>query len=471
MEHDGREEYGTTVQGVEYHPPQEATRSRDGEGAPSTLWPRHTARPANRDGVQETMVVGKRVDWFTAAFKVDLDPSMIHRMHEEAAKWGRVAVDVGALTFEAKRMQTGNRLLLRNDDVALVIDPEGPERWTLQVDFSGSVMARRTVDEAVHIARTVAAAFGAVQGERVRRVDLCVDVGGFDVGSLCAENWIKPGRARLEQAEMADVEKPCGLPELRQYHRGQRLTGFTICPGNSLSAVVYDKREELSSQRPEKRDFEEGQWKANGWDGQMPVGRVEFRFRTDALHEMGCRDGLDAFRKKLDAMWQYAARIWVRCVLPFTASRLSRCTLHPAWSTVQKVKFVHAAMPVSRYRLRAGVSVGHALGAVLSLVGSSGRLAKRVEMVGDVGEVLQGYDAAALLGQQKAEALVFSRLKSAFARAADEIARELVEGLGPDKAAGFVLEREDATRARFDSFPGSVLRPARSWHQPRQRAA
>ena len=465
------------ARGVEYHPPQEASRLSGGEGAPPTL--QDSLDLHRLDGsslstlpheARGIFVVGRRCDWISAGFKVMLDEHLLGRMYAQCEQWGRVAIHVDQVPFEARKMQSGKRLLLRNDDVAVVIDPEGAEGWTVQVDCPGSFMASHELDRAVDICRRIARGLGQVCGERLRRLDLCADIAGFVLGDVSAQNWVKPARARLERAEVGDVEKPWALPELRQYHRGERLTGFTICPGNALSAVIYDKREELETQRRPKKDYEEGIWRGNGWTDQA-VTRVEFRFRSEALHELGCRDGLDRFRTKLDALWSYCSRMWLRLVLPWTASRLSRCALHPAWEVVRAVKFVHHVSPASRLRVRKGVSAGHALGAVLSLVGAVDHLARPVQVECSNGEVLRGADAAFRLSAVEASKLLQRRVRSVFARAAEVVTRELTEVLGEHKSAAFVLEREESTRARFGTFAASTMRPAESWWQPRLRRA
>jgi hypothetical protein len=464
--------------GVEYHPPQETRQVRGGEGAPPgerslsvrvqgghlrPLPPAHRASPH--------VVVGKRVDWLSAAFRVSLDEQLVEDVTREAMAWGRVAVTLGGIAFEAKKMRTGKRLLFRNGDVGIVVDPEGPEGWTVQVDCPGEFMARTSMERAVEISRHLAASLGEVVGERARRLDLCADVAGLDIRDVDIDGWVKPSRARVERASVEDVEKAWEYPELRQYHRGGRLTGYTICPGNPLSCVVYDKLEELATMRPDKLQAETSVWRANGWNGNAAVTRIEFRLRSEALHQLGCRDGLSRVLEKLDAIWGYCSRMWLRLVLPWTHSRIARCELHPAWEEIRKVTFVHAVSPALRIRLRGGVSAGHALGAVFSLVGAQHKMPQAMMHEGDLGEILEGQHLAEKETRASADVLVRQRVAALFGRAARVVSKTMVQALGPRQALAMLLEREGATRARFSSISSMMLSPPKKWYGRKRLAA
>lgn len=461
--------------GVEYHPPQDAGQLKGGEGAPPAegalvvmvegghlrpLPPVHDAGSFH--------VVGKRVDWLSAAFRVALDARLIEDVTREALAWGRVSVTLGDIVFEAKKMQTGKRLLFRNADVGVVVDPEGPEGWSVQVDCPGEFMARTTPARAVEIARHIASSLGEVVGERVRRLDLCADVAGLDIRDVDLDGWVKPSRARVERANASDVEKS---PELRQYHRGGRLTGYTICPGNPLSCVVYDKLEELSTMRPEKLAGESATWKQEGWNGKSPITRIEFRLRSEALHELGCRDGLTRFQEKLDSIWAYCTRMWLRLVLPWTHSRIARCEIHPAWEVLRKVTFVHGVGPAHRVRYRGGVSAGHALGAMFSLVGAEQKMPRDLEVQGDAGEMLSGQYLVETTTPEQAGEILKKRVTALFVRAARIVTGTMATSLGERQALAMILEREEATRARFSSIGSSMLGAPRKWYGRRRLAA
>lgn len=452
--------------GVEYHPPHEAKSAR-AVGAAVELraggdLPGLVANVAPSPPVQEAegrpgvglRVVGTRIDWLTFAFKVELSPVIMGELYDLVEDQARAAFTFAGCEWEVRKMRTGQRLLLRNADVAMVLDPQGPEEWTVQVDFTGAVMMRTDVDRAVEVARAVAAMLGKVKGQRVRRLDLCADVAGLDVAEVPADAFVKPSRARLERASVAALEKGFEHPDLKvRYRSDATVTGFTVCPGNVLSCVVYDKVEELRQQeRPDKREAEMATWRAHGWSGDEPVTRVEFRLRSEVLHELGARDGLDAFRAKLDAIWGYCARAWLRLVVPGTADRPSRCDVAPAWSVVRAVRFVHPDAPSERRRIRSGATAAQAFGAALSHVACEGKEPPPFEYVDErTGEVLRAGQALGMLDDDAVATTLTARVDGIFAAAAREVAADMVQRFGLRKALEFVLVREGAARARFSS--------------------
>lgn len=459
--------------GVEYHPPHEANRTRAvgaaarieaspgayGHAANVTTPPpsqdaaRH-ASPGTRAVAGAFRVVGTRIDWLTVAFKTVLSMPILGELYDAVEAQQRTAFTFAGCEWELRKMRSGQRLLLRNADAAVVLDPQGPEGWTVQVEFPGAVMMRTDVDRAVEIARSVAAMLGTVNGERVRRLDLCADVAGLDVSGIAPSAFVKPSRARLERANVSALEKSFEHPDLRvRYKANAQVTGFTVCPGNALSAVVYDKPGELRQhERPDKAVMEERTWRANGWDGEAPVTRVEFRLRSEVLHELGARDGLDAFRGKLDALWGYCARLWLRLVVPGTAERPSRCALDPAWATVRLVQFVHATPPGERVRIRGGASAAQAFGASLSHVAATDKQPPRYESLDETtGELRTVVETLAVMEDAQVADLVTARVSGIFEATARAVALDFVERLGLRGAAEFVLVREGAARARFSS--------------------
>ncbi len=472
--HEHEQLYGKTVRvldnrgqpGVEYHPPQEASGVRAAAARPwdtshLMVEPSKLSRETRllcagfgppAQGT-EPHLLACRVDWLTCAFKVELRPKLLQELEERLDVDGqeRVAVVIADLSFELKRMRTGKRMLARNADVAIVLDPDGPDGWNVQIDFTGGYLMRSTVDRAVQLARELVASLGPNHGERVRRLDLCADIGRWDIGEIKGENFVKPSRARLERATLAQVEKPMENPLMRQYRRGGIVTGFTVCPGNILSAVIYNKREELGL-HPEKRDAEEERWKEGGWDGESPVTRVEFRLRSEALHELNSRDGLDAFRLHLDELWHYCCNDWLRIVLPQPGARLGRCPIDPTWRAVRGVQFHHEPIPMPRFRLRGGASAAQTFGAVLSTLARDGLSPPLRDAINEeTGEVLTEPQQVAQLDDDGARELVRERVAGLFRVAGKVIADDILARRGVRPAALFVLYREAAARARFSS--------------------
>ena len=124
-----------------------------------------------------------------------------------------------------------------------------------------------------------------------------------------------------------------------------------------------------------------------------------------------------------------------------------------------------------RVRMRGGVTAAHALGAIFSLIGSEQRMPFPLRKEMDEGVML---DRAALaLDSAPSDALetVKRRVSSMFGRAARVVARALVEQLGPREAMAMLLEREDATRARFSGMGAVSLGPPGAWCSQKYRAA
>jgi hypothetical protein len=394
-------------------------------------------------------VVSHRVDWLTMAYKVTLNENVLRslvRDLEAAPDAQRCAVELGGDHFELKQMRSGARYLLRNADVAVVVDPKACEGWTVQVEHPGATMMRTEPERALEISRRLATALGSMHGERCRRLDLAADVAGFDVQAIDDQAWVKHSRAKLERA--ADVDKS-DSPVQRRFRRGTRVTGYSICPGNVVMGCIYDKREELTI-RSDKRAAEEARWTDGGWDGAAPVTRVEFRFRSEALNDLSARDGA-SFLPKLDALWQYATRWWLRLVDLATDTRVYRCKVTPEWQVVQALKFRHEASPAIRRRIRLGASPGQVLGAALSVVAAAGMLLAPVPIADETGAPLAAPAIVQRMSPPEQNATVFALVSATCAEASALVAADLLERLGPARAAIWLLQRQDAARARFSS--------------------
>lgn len=340
-------------------------------------------------GPSGLQVVQSRCDWLTLAYKARLREDVIRSVVDRIERTGgktnaRAAVCVDGRTFEARATRNQGRYVLTCDDVALTLETSAAacQGWTLGVEYSGSKLARTTIPAAVGLGAELASVFGRVTGARVRRLDEAVDVAGVDLERVredCA--WITQRRARIERIQdAAQVEKE-DEPAMRSYERGGRVTGVVICPGNALSLICYDKREQLAvKSNRDVQAFEEEQWTSNGWDGDSSVVRFETRFRTQALKELGAMTP-DSLTHKVDALWKYVTKDatgtgkpWVRLVDRGTHSKLTNCRVSDVWKLLQGVTFVHKAAPSARVRLRGGASSAHAFGTVTSLLSAKKQL-------------------------------------------------------------------------------------------------
>jgi hypothetical protein len=175
------------------------------------------------------------------------------------------------------------------------------------------------------------------------------------------ENW--------DAEENEDPPAPADEHGAAVYLWGQRASGFTFSPGAPLSAVWYDKI--LEERRSGKR-WMETIHQSGGWEPEMPLTRVEVRFRRDVLRELkgahltaSSSPGAsplppswfdDPWRaiEHLGELWAYFAglppeadrapevtyRGWMRLAQPTgDDSNRSRWPTDPVWETIQRAPF------------------------------------------------------------------------------------------------------------------------------------
>ncbi len=194
--------------------------------------------------------------------------------------------------------------------------------WTLEIIWSAQELAIIGLERALSESEAIAAELGEVMESRLRRLDLCSDVEGWEVATEDLRRIVKRPRARWSVNDAGPgndtfepdpkpptcgprckLKKPktpdpkCACEDVMSYGSGgvlarRRLTGISIGRGGALMARIYDKRAELEREQPEegRRALEEKRWTKAGWDGVSPVARVEFQIRGVALVELGIRD-------------------------------------------------------------------------------------------------------------------------------------------------------------------------------------
>lgn len=180
---------------------------------------------------------------------------------------------------------------------------------------------------------------------QLAQIDLCIDLTGWDIGSVCfKQQFIYRAAKTGEFPEHEETSRMVTGPE-RTFERWRRVTGLPFGMRTSaVSCLIYDKTDEIKYQSPKKVWFHD-LWRANGWDGASPVWRVEFRFRRPALHEFGLESMFEVL-DHMEDLWTYAAGHaggdadgwpdgWLRYVVPSEDSNRSRWPVHPLWQVVQ----------------------------------------------------------------------------------------------------------------------------------------
>lgn len=367
-----------------------------------------------------------------------------------------VAVDLGGYSFELghSRKSREGWWKLSNEDVDVIIDTDphvrpndgsgdvAPEQaeagWSLAFEWRAKFLATRGHTAATALSRELAdVLLDVVQGERLRRADLCADVAGLHLESIDAKGWLKPRRTKLADHRM-----------LADYRRKER-TGFVIGEGKGgIMLRMYDKREELSIKRDdEKQKIEEELWTEAGWDGEEPITRVELELRGDALKEFddGALRDPDRFIARMDAVWAYGTRKWARLVQRDTAPRLERCVSDRAWQVVQNAVFQQASNDVvARVRHRGTSKLRTAWAYDISAAAGTGVIAPISHT---------GKNARAHFSERSEEFCeayvrdrVFLLLCGTFAT---QVADAILEHFdSPRDAAAFVVEQNNAACAR-----------------------
>lgn len=115
----------------------------------------------------------------------------------------------------------------------------------------------------------------------------------------------------------------------------------------SLQLIAYDKRREMGKMGRADPILEH-LWRANSWDGEAGVFRVEARYQRGFLRERGV-DDINELRSIRDGLWAAATR-WAREVSVGADSHRERWPLTPAWEVVHSQVFRDAvpAPKVSR---------------------------------------------------------------------------------------------------------------------------
>lgn len=395
--------------------------------------------------------VGGRFDWLTVAYRVDLNPGVLDHLRErellttdDEGKRLSARVDLEGIPFELRPPRVAHWWVLRNDTTQIKLDEKAAGGWVLEVTISGSAMMALSGGEALDTARRVAELFGEVQETRLRRVDVALDVAGWKIREGDGERFITWGRS-TKHAECP--EEDGDVYEQREYRsRSSLVTGFTICPGNPVMGRLYNKREELSF-RPDKRDAEEATWRANGWDGEAPVTRVEWQVRGEALDDLKLRDPAELLSQS-DRLLAYL-RSWVRMIVPGTAARRTRCDVDPRWEFIQSIRFDPFVVPLERDRShRGGAKAMQALGSILSCLARNDDLPEAPPLVTPDGQIATDEkEWSEGLTSEEAERFVFDSLQMLHERHVKHVVAELSES-GYVAAARLLMQKWRAVEAR-----------------------
>jgi hypothetical protein len=421
-------------------------------------------------------VVQNRVDWVTLAYRVQILPAFVQELEERslvARKHGRAALVWGNVIGQLSYSRTARTYHVKNADYVMRIDLCAPGRtegkdgdepgWTVEVVWSGQAMADQDVDAVIRATRKLAASCavdGRVWESRLRRLDLCADVAGWEIDEEQASRVVKRPRAlRTTHPRKCEGEVPAAEIAPVSVHTRREIEGLTIGAGGDVVCRVYDKPEELKKKGEELTAAERARWTRGGWDGEAPVMRVEYQLRGAVLRELGLRDPDKPYEpttgqifrtvsEVLDRVWLWALG-WAR-LAKNDNERPARRTTDPIWVLLAGVRFSKKAPAAAhgRVRVRGGATHEQLLGCALSVLGARGKLVPQRE------GIAVDDDAAPL---DATHALV-ADVRGLFLAASDEVATHL-EKKWKSAAGGreHLAVVSNATRVRFEAFPRALM--------------
>lgn len=193
------------------------------------------------------------------------------------------------------------------------------------VQFASAMLTALGVVQAEKELRHIINTFGLVREEpNISRVDLFVDfISSHDMHAWPAEAWVT--RAQ----------------KIGTHHVNRRFSGWSIGPGGTISARLYDKTLELVKSG---KDYLKPLWAMGGWQEDQTVWRLEFQFKREALKELGVRK-VQELLPNLGGLWRYASSSWLRLTLPSDDNNQTRWPTHPLWTCLSSLPWDKTPSP------------------------------------------------------------------------------------------------------------------------------
>jgi hypothetical protein len=235
----------------------------------------------------------------------------------------------------------GWRWLLYSDDIHLAIGKGTLNQTVCRLTFRSVYLHSRDLGDALSQVYAFLLGFlGYEPGVQVSEMHQCVDVAGWVL--MAADAGCFVSRGALHQLPEAEVSVH---PEVEQ--RGRRMKGFYFSKTAPHSCLIYNKSSEVQVHH---KEWFYDIWRKNGWDGEAPVTRVEFRYDRECLREMGIEDPFELL-DRLDSLWAYSTQQWLRHTVPSADTNQSRWAVSEVWQVVQQATlFLTEAVPAVRVK-------------------------------------------------------------------------------------------------------------------------
>jgi len=315
----------------------------------------------------------------------------------EAAK---AQMELAGHVFEVKDKSSGLFAFTLVDDAFMIRLSNGKAKKLpmAYVQVSSRLLSHKKPDKMESELRAILASLGVVYAPKVSRVDLYLDFASdLNMEGWRRDAWVTRAKAVAQYAEDVD------------------FTGWTIGAGGVVMARLYQKFiESLKS----GKEYLHGLWRLAGWDGQLPVWRMEFQFKREVLDQLGL-DGLGSVLEHQGGLWSYATTEWLRlcCPNPDDQTR-SRWTNHPLWLALSSVDWGTSGGPLLR-------SYTPTRAPSMAWLGT--RCAASIASIGAVAGISDFDLAAAEAKKQAYDALDLKNGMSGIS--VDQFFREKVEGL------------------------------------------
>lgn len=146
-------------------------------------------------------------------------------------------------------------------------------------------------------------------------VDFCADLAMDSFNPL--ESWV----TRTQSIDL--------------HYRYNQFSGWSFGMGGDIGARLYNKT--LEVEKKSKRFYLHDFWKAEGWDGQQVVWRMEFEAKREVLKQLGIYK-MNNLLELQSALWLYLTQDWLRLATPsLTDSNQTRWPNHPLWDDISQV--------------------------------------------------------------------------------------------------------------------------------------
>jgi hypothetical protein len=236
----------------------------------------------------------------------------------------------------------GWRWLLYSDDLHLQL---GKGKWNetvCRLTFRSVYLHSRDLDKTLSQVYAFLVGFlGYEPVLQVSKLDQCLDLAGWQLTAADVERFVSRGLPDDLPAEEIERFNP------ETHRHGRRIKALYFSKTAPHSCCIYDKTAEVKVHH--KEWFYEV-WKRNGWDGETPITRIEFRYEREALREMGVECPFEMLNQ-LDSLWAYSTQQWLRHTVPSADTNQSRWAVSEVWQVVQGATlFLTEAAPVARVK-------------------------------------------------------------------------------------------------------------------------